>query len=279
MTVLPTLSGELTLAADRLARRSAARRHQARAGSALAVGALGLAGVAAGATGLWNPQLGDARRGQPTSSASQPPAEQLARFGVLRRASTDADRGAETQYALKLLDPSFHGVRSAYVRLVGTEANGGGYVLIPVQSYTPAGVNAPASTDALCLFARDPVDGGGGSCSTTQQILQGRAVDIMPTPAPGPVGSLRHRADGSSYFQPNGRIRMIVGAVTIGLVPDGVAQVRLTNSYGTVTADVHDNFYDTALPNGAAGSAPHPVGGPLTTQWLASDGHVVPRGS
>jgi hypothetical protein len=163
MTVLPALSRELAQAGDRIARRSVTRRRQARIGSLLAVSALSVGGVAAAATGLWNPQLGDAHRGQPTASASQPPADQLADFAVLRRAASSADEGAQSQYALKLLDPSFHGVRTAYVRLVGTETGGGGYVLIPVESYTPP--DGTSATDALCLFARDPLDGGGLSCS------------------------------------------------------------------------------------------------------------------
>jgi hypothetical protein len=151
MTVLPALCDELAQAGDRIARRSQARRRQARTGGLLAVSAVTLSGVAV-AAGLWNPQLGDAHRGQPTSAVSPPPADQLADFAVLRRAPTSADQGAEAEYALKLLDPSLRGVRTGYVRLVGTQTGGGGYVLIPVESYTRA-TGGLRPTRSACLPA------------------------------------------------------------------------------------------------------------------------------
>lgn len=280
MTVLPVLCGELSQAGDRIARRSLTRRRQARSGGLLAASAITLGGVAA-AAGLWNPQLGDAHRGQPTPSASSPPADQLADFAVLRRPPTSADQGARSEYALKLLDPSFHGVRTAYVRLVGS---GGGYVLIPVEAYTP--LDGSPETNALCLFARDPVDGGGLSCYTTRQILQGQAVDTLLTPAPRPTTSPEHQSNGSHVVVSNGSHAivsngpaMITGAVTSGLVPDGVAQVRLSNSDGTVTVAVHDNLYDAEIPDPTNGSAPHPIGGLPTAEWLDANGRVIQKGS
>jgi hypothetical protein len=278
MTVLPALCGELAQAGDRIARRSLARRRQARIGGVLAVSAVTLSGVAA-AAGLWNPQLGDAHRGQPTSSVSPPPADQLADFAVLRRAATSADQGAQSEYALKLLDPSFHGVRIAYVRLVGPS---GGYVLIPVESYSP--LDGTSETNALCLFARDPVDGGGLSCYTTQQILQGQAVDTLLTPAAGPITGTKHQSDGTHLVTANGSHvivsngpAMIAGGITSGLVPDGVARVRLTNSDGTVTVAVHDNLYEAAIPDGTSGGTRHPLGGPLTAEWLDAQGQVIAK--
>jgi hypothetical protein len=275
MTILPTLCGELAQAGDRIARRSQTRRRQARIGGVVAVSTASLAGVAAAAIGLWNPQLGDAHRGQPTASVSPPPADQLADFAVLRRAATSADQGALSEYALKLLDPSFHGVRTAYVRLVGSET-GGGYVLIPVESYTP--LDGRSATNALCLFARDPVDGGGLSCYTTQQILEGQAVDTLLTPAPGAIVGTEHQSGGSHLLRSTGPL-LITGGVTSGLVPDGVAQVRLTSSDGTVTVAVHDNLYEAPIPDPTSGSAPHAVGGPLSAQWLDAEGRVIPKGS
>jgi hypothetical protein len=274
MTVLPALCGELAQAGDRIARRSLTRRRQARFGGLLVVSAVSLGGAVAAAIGLWNPQLGDAHRGQPTSSVSPPPADQLADFAVLRRAPTSADQGAQSEYALKLLDPSFHGVRTAYVRLVGSET-GGGYVLIPVESYTP--VDGTSETNALCLFARDPVDGGGLSCYTTEQILRGQAVDTLLTPAPGSIVGTEHQSAGNHFLLSKGAA-LITGGVTSGLVPDGVAEVRLTNSDGTVTVAVHDNLYDAPIPDGTSGSAPHAIGGPLNAEWLDANGRAIQKG-
>jgi hypothetical protein len=72
---------------------------------------------------------------------------------------------------------------------------------------------------------------------------------------------------------------MFTGGVTSGLVPDGVARVRLTNSDGTVTVAVHNNLYQAAIPDGTSGSTPHPHGGPLTAEWPDATGRDIPKGS
>jgi hypothetical protein len=158
---------------------------------------------------------------------------------VLRRDAVDADRGVQSRYALRFLDPGLQGVRTESVRLVGAHDGEGGYVLVPV-----AGDHG--KPDSLCLFARD-TDGGGLSCWTTGEILAGKAVMGMgPGPGPGapPPGA-------PVITTPNGTHAVRGGPLspgpitTFGIVPDGVAQVRLHNAAGSITvpgwqAFIHD---------------------------------------
>jgi hypothetical protein len=232
MTVLlPRLSEDLTAAAEALAARPRRRRPSLRVAGFVAAGTLTAAGVAAGATALWSPPIGDGS-GRAKATGSAPPATQVAALGVLRREQTDADRGAESLNTLKYLDG--HGdVRTGSVRLLGTQEGGAGFVLVPVVGPAPAtsqqGLTEllrakkaeaegrpvpPPATDQLCLFARDPAGSGGAArCFTLQQVLDGKAT--------------------LGFVRPGHRIQF-------GLVADGIARVRADD--GT-TADVHDNFF------------------------------------
>lgn len=261
--VLPELSDDLATAAERLAVTPASTRRGRRVrlvalGTAAVLAASGVAGAA---TSLWNPQVGDGS--DPSSIARDaPPQTQLDALGVLRRAQTDADRGGDSEYTLKFFG-SLRGVRLDYVRLLGTQAGGAGYVLvsagsegvdgIPAQiralKARRAGRTAPASPkDPLCLFARDPLGGGGVSCFNLQQILDGRAVMGM-SPARGPL-------------------------TQFGLVPDGVTQVRVGGSPDAPVVDVHDNFFEVTTPFEDATNA----SGPRTLRFLDADGREIMRG-
>jgi hypothetical protein len=61
-----------------------------------------------------------------------------------------------------------------------------------------------------------------------------------------------------------------------GLVPDGVASVRVTNDVGAVTAAVAGNFFQAAIPSGTAnpGGRVEPGDQP-TVEWLDSSGGEV----
>lgn len=210
--------------------------------------ALALTAVAAAAIGVWNPSLGDDRRGHPTSGTSDVPAEQLERFGVLRRPANATDRDARTAAALRYLNGRFEGVRVDRIRAVQPAPGGRRYLVVPVER-SDSGV-----ADALCLYAVDR-EGGGIGCWSTAQVLDGRAqlVALRGAPETGPAGG-----------DPAGLRPDATRATVIGLVPDGVATVLTADGR---RAGVHDNVFalSTARPDGAA------------TTWLDAKGNVVPR--
>jgi hypothetical protein len=248
MTVMNDFSQQLSLAGDRLARREAVVRRRRRTTGVVAAGVLALGGVTAAATTIWNPQLGDDRRGHAVATADAPPPGQLERFGVLRRDQTDADRGAQATDALTFHDPGFDGIRTPWIRLLGVHDGDLGYLLIPVAS-------AHGKHDVLCLYAQDR-EGGGESCWTTAEIVAGRALLAMvPAPAAPQISK-----DGTPVLPDAARPR---GPMTfLGLVPDGVERVRL----GEVTTTVHDNFFRLTTRDQVT---------PRNVEWLDGDGGRV----
>ena len=260
--VLPELSDDLAAAAERLAltppsRRQGRRRRRARFVALGTAAIVGIGGVATAATGLWSPQIGDGSD-TPSIARDAPPQAQLDALGVLRRPQTAADRGENSEYTLRFFG-YLRGVRLDYVRLLGTEAGGAGYVLVPAASEGASdaarlrelkaqhdGRVAPVpSKDPLCLFARDPGGGGGGvKCASLQQVLDGRAV-IGRSPAGGPL-------------------------TQFGLVADNVAQVRAGDGATAPVVDVRDNFFEITRPI-AKGSEPPAL------YFLDSDGHEIMR--
>lgn len=277
MTVLAKLSDDLAAAAERQLRGATHRRRLTRGGLIAAACVVGAGGVAT-ASGLWSPTIGDDARGHPTISPSSPPAEQLERFGVLRRAPTEADRGAQSLYALRFQGDAMQGVRTEYIRLLATRPDGRGSVLIPARK----GYGKP---DALCLFDQD-TDGGGQSCWTTEEVARGAAVigswpasPVLPPALPpgdpqaaAPREPLPDRAAPQLLrrlepLAPDAR--RAGGGRLSGLVPDGVAAVRIGDAN---PVSVHDNFFSAPwTPSPAAGGF-----GEIT--WLDADGAVVARG-
>jgi catechol 2,3-dioxygenase-like lactoylglutathione lyase family enzyme len=237
--LLPELSHDLAAAAERLAATPATNRHGRFRFVALGTAAaLAVSGVAAAATGIWRPQVGDGST-PPSLASDAPPQAQLDALGVLRRAQTDADRGENSEYTLKFFG-NLRGVRLDYVRLLGTQAGGAGYVLVPAASEGAGGIAfklrarmarlqgrpAPAPTrDPLCLFARDQLGSGGGvRCFTLADVLAGRAV-MGFAPAHG-------------------------AEIEFGLVPDTVKQVRGGSGPDAPVVAVRDNFFEVTTPRG-----------------------------
>ena len=284
MTVLPALRANVLAAATRRAEAAAPAprrpRRRLRAGL-LAFAIVAVTGTALAATGAWSPQVGDDHRGHPTISGSPVPDDQLAHFGVLRRPATDADNGAEVQYALRYLDArSFGGVRTGAVRLLSTA--GRGYVLIPTQEATLGGAAAAAGAprdDALCLFAID-TDGGGLGCWTTEQILVGKAMSISMAMAPltaaerAAIQKAAKEAHGKAFSVPGVRPRSTGDESIAGLVPDGVAAVEVGVGAAPVRVPAADNFFVAHVridPDAAA------TGGPLV-RWFDADGKDITPG-
>jgi hypothetical protein len=219
MTLL-RLSDDLAAAAERLA-----RPRRLRAPLAIAFVVLAAGGAGAAATDFWQPQLGDHRRGHPTASASDGPREQLERFAVLRRPANEADRGPQVREALTYLGRQHEGIRTNSVRVVGEGQQGRPVILVPA-------VSAHGKPDALCLYAVD-VEGSGGSCWTTQEILDRTAILMMGPPPPENPVPCDPREPGSC--------RPPMSPMTLmGLVPDGV---RAVSVFGSPPVEVRDNFF------------------------------------
>lgn len=232
----------------------------------VAVSLLIFAGVAAAATSLWQPQLGDSKGGgHPSASPAAPPTEQLDKLEVLRREQTDQDRGADSRYALRffgarslrnplpepdkaITEVRRSGIRTNYVRLLKAGDSDPGTVLVPV-------VESNGIRDALCLFVRD-LDGGGQKCFSTADVLAGAAVLGIGKPAPGT--KLIPDPDRPGI----GHVSTPPDIVLSGLVPDGVARVRSAE----VTANVHDNYFHLRRRAGTANAR---------IQWLDKDGSPV----
>lgn len=195
------------------------RHRRSRRYLAISLAGLAVAGSATAAvtTHPWSPTLGDDRYGdpEPTISADAPPQDQMAILGVLRRPYTAADRDRLSRATLQFMNgKSTHGVRTDYIRRLGT-TSGGAVTLIPIKRWDPR--PDVLVIDGLCLFYPEPNgDGGGKSCWTTMQIKGGYA-----------------------YSQ--------LGSHVYGLVPDGVTEVVVEfGEGGSATAQVRDNFFDAA---------------------------------
>jgi hypothetical protein len=274
MTVMQQFTTDLTQAARRRADREIRLRRRVRLTGLAVTGALTLGAAVAVATTVWQPQLGDERRGHPTADLSAPPADELAALGVLRRESTSGDRGAQSIYALRLLDPSLRGIRTSHVRLLGSQSNGLGFILIPVQSYEAPDAGAPSIANALCVFSRDS-DGGGLGCYSMQQVLEGRAVgSFAQASQSGAPTAESPPSAGSHFMREQG---FLTDGVSYGLVPDGVASVTVTNRQGTITVPVRENFFQASLPTtgGSDDGRATSTSMPAMIQWRSAAGKVI----
>lgn len=154
----------------------------------------------------------------PTVSADGVPPRQFQALGVLRRAQSKQDRGAETEQLLSSLAPVTDGVRLQAMRLLYAES-GQSIALVPVARLyrrTPAAGGQIVGRDGLCLT--NTLDGGlSVVCGTTSELTAGGIA-------------------GTS------------GPFAYGLVPDSVATVRFAFSDGpTIDLAVRDNFYGKHL--------------------------------
>jgi hypothetical protein len=215
-----------------------------------AAATLSAAAAAAAATGVWSPSLGDDHRGHPTAATSDVPASQLQHFGVLRRPADNTDRDALTQRALRDLDARFEGVHTQRIRAVHDTAEARRYLIVPVER------SDSGAQDALCLYSVDH-EGGGISCWSMQQVLDGQAV-LNALPA---TQDTRPR----TATDPESLRPTTLGATAIGLVPDGVDTVVSSDGAST---EVHDNVY--VLTTQAPGR--------VSVTWRDSHGREIPQG-
>jgi hypothetical protein len=203
--------------------------------------------AAAATTGVWDPFGDDPGRSDrtPAPSRSQKDVDPAlaATLGVLRRDQTSADRGVDARKAARAFSAStgYRGAQLKGIRLLDAER---GIVLIPFErGPVPLGPDGrpvpgfdPASyTNVACLFEQTGDGFAGVGCHSADKIRSGRAIS---------AGS---------------------GRVT-GLVPDGVARVRLVRGGQRTEADVRNNLW---LAEGADS--------PRAIEWLGADGSVVKR--
>jgi hypothetical protein len=216
-----------------------------RRGPAVVLAALLIGVPAATATvGGWDPFDDSGRNPHiPAPSASERSAasDLVATLGVLRREQTDADRGVDTEEASRAFSASagYRGAQLKSIRLLDAQR---GIVLIPFERGAvpldaqgrPLRAFAPETyMNVACLFEHSADGFAGIGCHSAQKIKLGRAI-----------------SSGSDRVT--------------GLVPDGVARVRLIRGDQTSEASVQDNLFV------AEGAEP-----PLQVDWLREDGSLI----
>jgi hypothetical protein len=230
---LTRAAGELIAGRRRLPARLRSRRWP-RLTRPVAVGLAltAFAGTAFAAVAIWTPLLGNPQYGyNPGAASTAPPQAQLDALAVLRRPQTDADRGALSQAALTYINDYTTGVRTAYVRLLGTVGDNA-FVLVPVEArdHTDATGGAPIDSaplkNALCVYASNLATAHTGvRCWSLADVLAGHAAATF---------------DGEFF----------------GLAPDGATAATLSSIGGaSSSAPISNNFFALALP----ASAPPPL--------------------
>jgi hypothetical protein len=221
------------LPAQRERRRAPRRRTLVVAALAAAVATPALA-----ATAPWRPLLGDDHRGHPAASADVPSAAALRSLAVLRRPQGEVDRGPLARRALRFFGTATQEIMTAHVRVLRSTGPAAGITLVPVKAYSPPGTSKAG--EQLCLYMPDRNgDGGAQSCV--------------------PPGALREQLPAE------------LGPTLYGLVPDGVARVRIEMRGGPpAEAEVRENLYAVEVPKEARG-------GPVSLKWLDDGGSAILR--
>jgi hypothetical protein len=223
MTLLPEIEDRLVEAADEhfsgSHRWRPTRLRLPRSSRALVVmfATLGIAVPAVAATHAWEPLLGkpSVDGDSPRIATDAIPEQQRQMLSVLRRDQTDQDHSAATLGLLEPLAPTTDGVRLQAVRVLAGSAGDPPVALIPVAQLFkrfPDRGGELLARDALCL-----TDASNVVCATTDQLKVG----------------------GLTGFE---------GNYAYGLVPDGVATVRIDFADGhSESLAVRDNFYGAKL--------------------------------
>lgn len=250
--LVPGLGASLARRAEERAEaRSGRRRHRLKVGFATLGAAALLSSGAYAARGLWQPELGrptDAAAERPVADDAPPAELALRHLAPLRREQNDADRGTASQAVLQISAARMK-VLTDSVRRLGEVPEVGTVVLVPMQ-------RARSGEHVLCVA----VDGGKGiesrsrACSNVERFLDGGVVFGIGVPLPDDLEDKlaaarkeqfelrqrqfaqrqRHDGDGAKgvYFTtpPVLQQRLVAEAKldVIGVVPDGVAKVRLT---------------------------------------------------
>lgn len=211
-------------------------------------------GTAVAATTPWSLDVGgDHGAKAPTQANVDLPPAQTATLSVLRRQQSDQDRNPAVLRALRTVSSHLGaGLHIDGIRLL-REHSQDSVVLLPLERVGPSEDPAHQINDGLCVYTAYKVSTGGSSDAPT--------AGGVPTPT-----AISGASCGSLQDLKRGRIT--------GLVPDGVARVRVTLENGkVVTADVTDNYYE---PSGATNDRSTSAN-PEDTTWLDADGRVITK--
>lgn len=221
---------------NRIARwlRVPRNRNAAAVLAALVVGAPAAAAVAG-----WNPFDDPGRKADssPTTSVHAPLPKLALMLAPLRRPQSPADRGRATSLAARGFWDDVGGVQLGYIRLLDPAR---GIVMVPVERFGLALQRRagppprPADfADAVCLYIPGTAATARRPCYTATRIAAGFAVSSES------------------------------GGAVIGIVPDGVARVRLSRRARSAEAPVHDNLFVADSPS------------PSAIDWLSATGHTI----
>jgi hypothetical protein len=219
------------------------RRHR----NVLVVLAVLLVGAPATAATIgWNPfddPGRNPRAGTPTLSDTPPAAELVAILDPLRRPQTPADRAGFEGEPAEAFGTDVAGVKLDYIRLLD-----GRLELVPVDRFalgleraTRRDRSLPAFdparfSDAVCLYVPGSDRTAGRPCYRAAQILSGHAVGDQ-------------------------------AGTTTGIVPDGVARVRLVRGKRTSEVAVRDNLFVAKDPRGESL--------PVFLEWVDAHGRTI----
>lgn len=288
--LVPGLGASLARRAqERAEARSGRRRHRFKVGFATLGAVALLSSGAYAARGLWQPELG-----QPNDTVAErpvaddaPPAElALRHLAPLRREQNDADRGTASQAALQISAARMK-VLTNSVRRLGEVPGVGTVVLVPMK-------RARSGEHVLCVA----VDGGKGLesrsrvCSNVERFLDGGVVFGIGVPLPAELKreqeaamreQLKRQARRHARLRKAGKkvppgfllstppelqARLVAEAKldVIGIVPDGVAQVRLTKDGQTFP--VNENLFHGRVREADSGT--------LAPTFLGANGTPLP---
>lgn len=228
------------------------RRRGRHIGAGMALGIVAVSGVAYASQGLWRPSMGDDRRGRAVATDSPLPPALLERYEVLRRPQNAEDRGAGSRDALRWQSRGL--IQTNGVRRVGTGSDRSAIVLIPMAKKRAAPADADR-TRSLCLWKQDPVEAGGMSCQSIDDVpAQGVMLfTVEEGKLPAVLERRRRKIFRETARKGGGAVRvpgelMPVGtAQVVGLVPDGVARVRVGPPGRQRIAIVNQNLYQLQI--------------------------------
>jgi len=225
---------------------------------------------AAAATTGWDPFSDPDRPAPAPTTSEEPVAKSLVEMlSVLRRPQTAEDRSAPVRHALGAFDrDEVQGVQLADVRLLPH-----GAVLVPVKRFAP-GPDGDKSRhrrdDAVCLYSPegDTGRGGWGACSNAEEVRAGQAIgsqgDVIYGVVPDGVARVRVVAvRGQMVLKPSGDGETGTSALEQRTVEVAVAKVR-------------NNYFVVAFPR--PGERRYSAfTAPSEATWLDAAGRVVKR--
>jgi hypothetical protein len=204
---------------------------------------------ATAATVGWNPfddPGRNPRAGIPATTDATPDAGLTGILAPLRRPQTDADRSAAATQASEAFGTDVSGVNLAYIRVLDAPRR---IVLVPVErwglnlqrrAHDDPAIREPDPADfanAVCLYVPGSDGTAARQCYSAPRILSGLAMSSQ------------------------------AGTVT-GMVPDGVARVRLIRGSRSAETAVRDNVFVLGPPTPQA---------PAFVEWIDASGTVVRR--